>query len=165
MRYFFLFFLYIGLILGMNIGLAKADEKSDEKGFYLPELADFFKNGMDSNSPLSEKKGIGEWVTTPYGKIRLLSRESGTKGLNKILMALEVKINPDTIIKTPLLKISQSQNVKDSSFLIPMPVPLQKDVGLTYQKEVLFPVSLTLQKSDSPVGVSIDFSIFSSPTL
>ena len=159
MRYFFLFLLYIWLILGANIGLLKAEETSAKNGLVSPVLTDLFKNGMDSKSPLSEKKGIGDWQSTPYGKIRLLSRESGTKELNNILMALEVNINPDTTIKNPVLKISQSQNVKDHRFLIPVPRPFQKDSGLTYQKEVVFPIYLTLQKANLLVEVSVDLSV------
>lgn len=157
MRYFFLIFLCIGLIFCPQTTSLNAEEVSDKGVFLSSDLTELLKNGMDGKSPLSEKKGIGDWVKTSYGKIRLLSRESGTKDMDQILMALEVKIDPDTTIKESALNVSQTQNVKEYQLFTPVSLPLNETDGLIYEKEVVFPILLTLQKNSFPVQIKVKF--------
>ena len=158
MRYFFLFFLYMGLIFCPKNDL-KAEEISSKNSSVSSNLVELFKNGTDNNSPLSQKNGIGDWIKTDYGKIRLLSRESGTKGLDKILVALEVVINPEIIIKEPILKLTQTHNVESYDTFIPLSLPLNETKGLTYEKEAVFPILLKIQRNDIPVKIEAEFIV------
>ena len=137
MRYFFLLFLCFSFIFCPFIKPLRADESSLSHDLNKTGLGELFKNGMDDSSPISNKKGIGNWVKTPYGKIRLLSRESGTKDLDKVLMAVEVDIDSEKSIKEPVLKLIQSENVSDYRFFLPVDLPLRQE--LVYTKSTVFP--------------------------
>ena len=157
MRYFFLLFLCFSFIFCPFIKPLRADESSLSHDLNKTGLGELFKNGMDDSSPISNKKGIGNWVKTPYGKIRLLSRESGTKDLDKVLMAVEVDIDSEKSIKEPVLKLIQSENVSDYRFFLPVDLPLRQE--LVYTKSTVFPLSLTLQKAGAPVQASVELSV------
>ena len=158
MRYFFLFFLCITFIFCGYANPLKAEENSAKSAFESLTLTDFIENTTQQSSLLTQNKGIGVWKETPYGKIRLLSRESGTDSLKQVLMVLEVYIKPGTILKNTDLKVEQMQNVKDYRLLTPVNPPLYKDEGLTYKKTAVFPILIHLTESNRSVQISVEFN-------
>ncbi len=155
MRYFFYILMFF---LSFGASVSKADLfdlkalKSDKNSVQL------LTEGLSDTSPISDKKGIGQWVLTDYGQIRLIAGDSGTDNLKLALFGLQVELKQGAYLKTHSLKLTQSENAQNARFFTPVLLPLQPDKGLIYNQDVVFPFLLDVSKSGALVHIQLQFT-------
>lgn len=74
-------------------------ETTDSNKIYNP----FYLMSLDTReeSLFSGKKGYGPWIETPFGNMRLISCTSGTKNLQQLFTAVQIRIKPNWYILRP----------------------------------------------------------------
>lgn len=115
--------------------------------------------GFPTFVPIKKNEaGIGRWQEMPFGEMRILSCSSGVKDLSMVVGGLQVKLNPDWIMKKPTLK---PLNDNYPSW-IETPVAVGNGQNPTYQGEILFPLIYgrsSLDKTPFELGVQGDLPV------
>ena len=92
----------------------------------------------------SPKKGIGDWEKVPFGDMRLISCTTGVKDLGMAVGGLQVRIEPNWILKKPTLK-PLSDTLPS---WIEAPARAGSGRNTVYQKELFIPIVYTKNPAD-----------------
>ena len=87
----------------------------------------------------TQEAGIGAWQEMPFGQMRILSCSSGVKDLAMVVGGLQIRLNPDWMMKKPVLKPLVDQH---PSWIEP-PVRPGDGRSPVYRGEVLIPLIYT----------------------
>lgn len=152
--------------------MAFMQQLNEEAKKQKPEDAIFAKNMgkynlfspvylMQTNaSPLSGTNGYSDWKTLPFGKARLISCTSGTKGETSVFTAFQIMLDPQFILSKPLFS-NLSPNETDVKFLYPLhyPLPTGKTKTDKYAGFLIFPMIADVPRTDEPFTLAVETTL------
>lgn len=114
-------------------------------------------NTLDAKqiSPVTGKKGIGEWIETPAGKFQILSYWAGTSGNESFPFLLDGLIKEDLYIEEPTLELISGQNISSIRFFIPKLAPFQSSKPLTFKKTLSFPFIANIDQKEKEISMTV----------
>lgn len=106
-------------------------------------------------SPLSGRRGYGEWQDFGMGRVRLVSAYSGTQNNNLVFLNVQIDLKGSAWLKNPILSDSTS-GVK--SLKIPMPAVYRiapRQSQLKYRQDVFLPLIYRLENPDTTTDFKV----------
>ena len=106
-------------------------------------------------NPITGLAGYGDWKETPFGRMRLVSCDTGLKKNKAVYVALQMQIHPRVALTKP--KITLKTPVKQSVVSYPIMYPLPQGWTRTqfYFEETLFPIFFEPLSYDTPLTIQV----------
>lgn len=150
-----------GLISLYKIGLDWKQENADL--IQDPEKIKETKNPLSSfylmtyteANPITGLDGLGEWQTTPFGRMRLISCDAGLKKNKPTYVGVQMEIHPRLALTKP--KITLKTPTKQSFISYPIFYPLPDGWTKTqfYFNTALFPIFFEPMQYDKPLPIHV----------
>ena len=106
-------------------------------------------------NPITGLVGYGQWQETPFGRMRLVSCDTGLKKNKAVYVAVQMQIHPRVALIKP--KITLKTPVKQSVVSYPIMYPLPQGWTRTqfYFEETLFPIFFEPLSYDKALDVQV----------
>ena len=135
-------------------------EQADKAKEIKNPLSSLYLMTYSEANPISGLDGLGEWQTTPFGRMRLISCETGLKKNKPMYVGVQMEIHSHLALTKP--KITLKTPVKQSviSYPISYPLPDGWTQTLFYFNTVLFPILFEPIRYDEalPVQVQVEWT-------
>ena len=107
------------------------------------------------SNPITGLDGYGQWQETQFGRIRLISCDTGLKKNTAVYVAVQMQIHPKLALLKP--KITLKTPVKQSIISYPIMYPLPQKWTRTqfYFENALFPIFLEPISYTDPLNVQV----------
>ncbi len=109
-----------------------------------------------SISPVTGAEGAGPWVQTPFGRIRLLSCQTGISEANQLWLTLDTEIKNGWSVHLPFLSVRPTPLIKKARFFIPKLPPFDGQTPKQFVRSASFPLYLELNQAQKPLEVIVD---------
>ncbi len=106
-------------------------------------------------NPITGLDGYGKWQETPFGRMRLVSCDTGLKKNKAVYVAVQMQIHPRLALTKP--KITLKTPVKQSIISYPIMYPLPQGWTRTqfYFEETVFPIFFEPLSYEGPLTVQV----------
>jgi hypothetical protein len=135
-------------------------EQADKAKEIKNPLSSLYLMTYTEANPISGLDGLGEWQTTPFGRMRLISCETGLKKNKPMYVGVQMEIHEHLALTKP--KITLRTPVKQSVISYPIAYPLPEGWTRTqfYFNTILFPIFFEPIKYDEtlPVQVQVEWT-------
>ena len=120
-------------------------------------------------SPLTGLKGIGAWIKNDEVKARIITEQTGVKDAKSVSGLVHIRIPNNKFVianngkyHKPQINFSHSENLKNSSFTLPVPMRLLLSNGedfTIYFTEIAIPVTFEVEDTKNPLIVKADIAL------
>ncbi|MBP3546857.1 MAG: thioredoxin family protein [Alphaproteobacteria bacterium] len=120
-------------------------------------------------SPLTGKKGIGEWQKTKNAYVRIITEQTGIKDAKSIrglvhfsLPDNRMIIGIDGLHNRPKINFEKSENLKNWQANIPVPTRIIIESGKDYSgffKELAIPITFEVEDTEKPLILKSEISV------
>ena len=120
-------------------------------------------------SPLTGLKGIGAWIKNDEVKARIITEQTGVKDAKSVSGLVHIRIPNNKFVianngkyHKPQISFSHSENLKNSSFTLPVPMRLLLSNGedfTIYFTEIAIPVTFEVEDTKNPLIVKADIAL------
>ncbi len=132
---YFLLFLISGIFLSFSVSAQQENQ------------ANIFSNNLILKDIFNQEKGFGPSQTFAFGTVQAVSCRQTINHQTKILTALQVSLNPDWILKKPIIPSSDSPLWTKEQIFYPF------STVDSYQNTIFFPIIYTLTNPSQPFSV------------
>ena len=120
-------------------------------------------------SPLTGKKGIGEWQKTENARVRIITEQTGVKDANNIrglihfsLPSNKMIIGINGLYNQPKINFEKSENLKNWQASIPLPIRVITEDRKDYSgffRELAIPVTFDVEDTEKPLIIKSEIIV------
>ena len=130
-------------------------QRADEAKKITHPLSSLYLMTYTEANPITGLDGLGEWQEVPFGRMRLISCDTGLKKNKAVYIAVQMQIHPKLALTKPIisLKFPTKQSVVSHPIMYPLPQGWTRTQF--YFEEALFPIFFEPISYEEPLNVQV----------